>query len=241
MLQGVSTTVLSDPKLALTRSENPAKRAYLQTLAYPPAVLTSSATGEPAIIRPYDGPDAQNVIQTVNARSQHNPNPSRHNNRAASISAFPNGGGRAASNSVSNPNGNNNNGNGASSGPGVVTIPEYGHPNTLSGREPSPTLPNLPSHPTLNSLISSSLGEAVSSSHPHPPSDPAILATSLSPEMSGAAVGGPRIGDPGKRMLGAALGVRHPGLGPRGINGNASGDQGMRDVQRAMGGLVVAE
>lgn len=210
-----------------------AKRAYLQTLAYPPAVLTSS-DGEPATIRPYDGPDAQNVIQTVNTRNQHNSNPSRHNNRSASISVFPNGGGRAASNSVSGRNGNNNNGL-----PGHVTIPEYGHP---SGREPSPTLPSLPSHPTLNSLISSSLGEAVSSGRPAPPSDPAILATSLHPDMGGM-MSGPRIGDPGKRMLGAALGVRHPGLGPRGVNGNGRGSPGGGDqgMQRPMGGLVVAE
>ena len=62
--------------------------------------------------------------------------------------------------------------------------------------------------------------------------DPAVLAAQ--PEH-----GAPRIGDPGKRMLGAALGVRHPGLGPRVING-ASGN-GVADVQRAMSGLVVAE
>jgi len=64
------------------------------------------------------------------------------------------------------------------------------------------------------------------------------------------AEGPPKIGDPGKRMLGAALGVRHPALGPRIINGNSNGgspvstprgplDSTMRDVQRAMGGLVV--
>lgn len=80
------------------------------------------------------------------------------------------------------------------------------------------------------------------------PSDPAILATSLNPD--GLGMGGPRIGDPGKRMLGAALGVRHPALGPRVISGSGSPgagtspsqggiDQAMREVQRAMG--VVAE
>lgn len=73
------------------------------------------------------------------------------------------------------------------------------------------------------------------------PEDPAIL----------HAEGPPRIGDPGKRMLGAALGVRHPGLGPRMMNGgvNVGGveggvrgaEQAMREVQRAMGGLTVAE
>lgn len=94
-------------------------------------------------------------------------------------------------------------------------------------REPSPTLPSLPSHPTLNDLIQS----AVST-----PTD----------DNSGLlGEGPPRIGDPGKRMLGAALGVRHPGLGPRnvGVNGDGSrgADQALREVQRAMGGLTVAE
>lgn len=205
-----------------------AKRAYLQMLAYPPSILGSTAT-----IKPYDGPDAQAVIQNVNSRGQHNSNPSRsHNNRSNSISAFP--GARAPSNSTSNPNLRPNGQN--------VNIPEY----PLNGREPSPTLPNLPSHPTLNSLINSSLGDAVS--NPTPPSDPAILATSLNADI-GALTGGPRIGDPGKRMLGAALGVRHPSLGPRTVNGSpgtspAPGggvEQAMREVQRAMGGLAVAE
>ena len=94
--------------------------------------------------------------------------------------------------------------------------------------QPSPTLPNLPTHPTLNSLISSSLGEPVSDA---PGSDPAVLAAQ--PEHSA-----PRIGDPGKRMIGSALGVRHPGLPPRNVNGAANG---VADVQRAMGGLVVSE
>lgn len=109
------------------------------------------------------------------------------------------------------------------------------HPHSNGGREPSPTLPNLPSHPTLNDLINSAVSP--------PPEDPAI------PHAEGP----PRIGDPGKRMLGAALGVRHPGLGPRTINsGNGNGaavgeggvrgaDQALREVQRAMGGLSVAE
>ena len=62
-------------------------------------------------------------------------------------------------------------------------------------------------------------------------SDPAILAAQ--PEY-----GAPRIGDPGKRMLGAALGVRHPSLGPR-VVGNAPNS--ISEMQRAMSGLVVAE
>jgi len=208
-----------------------AKRAYLHTLAYPPSVL-----GPAASIKPYDGADAQAVIQNVNSRGQHNPNPSRtHNNRANSISVFP--GARPASNSVSSTTIRSNGQH--------VTIPEL----TNNGREPSPTLPNLPSHPTLNSLINSSLGEAAK--NPSPPSDPAILATSLNADMN-ALGAGPRIGDPGKRMLGAALGVRHPSLGPRTVNGGSPGatpapptagggvDQAMREVQRAMGSLAVA-
>lgn len=128
-----------------------------------------------------------------------------------------------------------------------VAIPEHQHPN---GREPSPTLPSLPSHPTLNALISSSLGETVAGSALSLPSDPAILTTSLH-QPQPESVSGPRIGDPGKRMLGAALGVRHPGLGPRLLNGGGhispgpspiqGPDHTMRDMHRAMGGLVVAE
>ncbi|KIJ66352.1 hypothetical protein HYDPIDRAFT_86458 [Hydnomerulius pinastri MD-312] len=196
-----------------------AKRAYLHTLAFPPAILTTNAT---ATIKPYDGPDAQNVIQSVNSRG-HNSNPSRgHNMRAASISVFPS---RSANNSQ---NGNGlRNGNGQNGHVLNTTISE--HSPRLNGREPSPTLPSIPSHPSLNDLINSAV------SH----DDPAIL----------HAEGPPKIGDPGKRMLGAALGMRHPSLGPRVVNGNSGGnnaprgalDSTMRDVQRAMGGLTVVE
>jgi len=220
-----------------------AKRAYLQTVAFPPPILGS--LGAPVTIRPYDGPDAQSVIQTVNSRGQHTSNPSRsHNARASSISIVPTT--RSISSSSSGPNNpvSNYRNSQATSGQ-HVTIPEN---QNLNGREPSPTLPSLPSHPTLNYLISSSLGEAVAGGNHSPPSDPAVLATSLHSD----GVGGPRIGDPGKRMLGAALGVRHPGLGPRMLNGGSGSpgtspsqgggvDQAMREVQRAMGGLVVAE
>ncbi|KAF5385306.1 hypothetical protein D9615_001174 [Tricholomella constricta] len=223
--------VFQDPSVA--------KRAYLNTIASPPAILTSS-TGAAATIRPYDGPDAQSIIQTVNSRGQHTSNPSRsHNARSASVSVFPTTRTISGSSSSVPPNRTSQH----------VAIPEHQHPN---GREPSPTLPSLPSHPTLNYLINSSLGEAVAGSHSSPPSDPAILATSLHPDLNG--IGGPRIGDPGKRMLGAALGVRHPSLGPRVLTSGGGGsspgtsptqgggvDQAMREVQKAMGGLVVAE
>ncbi|EAU92296.1 hypothetical protein CC1G_00515 [Coprinopsis cinerea okayama7 len=223
--------VFNDPSIA--------KRAYLHTIAYPPPILNGAS------IRPYDGPDAQSVIQAVNARSQHHSNASRsHNARAASISVIP--GGRANQSGSSNHR-HTNHGNGPAS---HVSIPE--HPGTSAattgGREPSPTLPNLPSHPTLNALISSSLGEAALVH-----SDPAILAASLQSSVSASSgesntsAIGPRIGDPGKRMLGAALGVRHPGLGGR-VNGsnntssNASpaGQSGV-DLPRAMSALIVAD
>jgi hypothetical protein len=222
-----------------------AKRAYLHTIAFPPPNLTSS-DGVSAIIRPYDGPDAQTVIQTVNSRNNNS-----QSRRAASISGFPSTGpigghGRAASMAVGQ-NGMANN----FRSPVIPQQLQMGNIASISegqianGREPSPTLPSLPSHPTLNSLINSSLGESVGQDGSS--SDPAILSASL---HNGNAVSGPRIGDPGKRMVGAALGVRHPALGPRVLNGNgipaASSkqvgvEQAMRDAQKAMGGLVVAE
>jgi hypothetical protein len=193
-----------------------AKRAYLQTVAFPHAILTSPSTGITATIKPYDGPDAQTIIQTVNSRGQHTSNPSRgHNNRAASISVFP---ARSANNS-----GNGGNNNFRISQLNINdSIPE--HPQVNGNREPSPTLPNLPSHPTLNELINS----AVSPTH----EDPAILH---------AEGGGPRIGDPGKRMLGAALGVRHPGLGPRIIHGRGGEERALNEVSRGIQQLAVAE
>jgi hypothetical protein len=205
-----------------------AKRAYLHTIAFPPVSLTS-ADGVAAIIRPYDGPDAQTVIQTVNQRTQHG----SISRRSASISGFPtsnsfNGHGRTGSMAIG--------ANGS-----LFRNPQLTMPTSISegqianGREPSPTLPSLPSHPTLNSLISSSLGDTQDGV------DPAILAAGL---QGDGMTGGPRIGDPGKRMLGAALGVRHPGLGPRVVNGapgTSPKQMGVEQVQKAMGGLIVAE
>ncbi|EJD03718.1 uncharacterized protein FOMMEDRAFT_83912 [Fomitiporia mediterranea MF3/22] len=206
-----------------------AKRAYLRALCMPPSAIFEGSSV--ASIRPYDGPDAQVIIQNVNAR--HASNASRSHNSRGSVSVS-NGHGRMASTSVRN------------GGPMKLangTIPE--HPNVsintngngvLSGREPSPTLPSVPSHPTLSSMISSSSPFAEDAIM----NDPAILAAGE--QNPGAAP--PRIGDPGKRMLGAALGVRHPGLGPRTLSGSNSGgsDQGMlKDVSKAMAGLTVAE
>jgi len=199
-----------------------AKRAYLQTVAFPHAILTSPSTGITATIRPYDGPDAQTVIQTVNSRGQHTSNPSRgHNNRAASISVFPT---RSANNSGNGGNGNFRNGHNSTLSQLNMngSIPE--HPQANGNREPSPTLPNLPSHPTLNELINSAVSPTTE--------DPAILH---------AEGGGPRIGDPGKRMLGAALGVRHPGLGPRNVQGRGGEERALSEVSRGIQQLAVAE
>jgi len=131
---------------------------------------------------------------------------------------------------MAQPNNQQRNGHAVTPSGQHVAIPER-----QDGREPSPTLPSLPSHPTLNALINLSLGDASANTLP---SDPAILTTSLHQQQE--SLSGPRIGDPGKRMLGAALGVRHPGLQPRMLNGGSQGN-GMEHMQRAMGGLVVAE
>ena len=210
-----------------------AKRAYLNTLAFPPSILTSSSTGISATIKPYDGPDAQSVIQTVNSR--HNPSMSRLQHGRAASAVFPN----ARSTSISGPipQSNTARNNQITASGQHVAIPE--NPN-MNGREPSPTLPPLLTHPTLNALINSSLGDTVAGPALN---DPAIVSSSLhqqQPQIS-ESVSGPRIGDPGKRMLGAALGVRHPGLVGNRMSNGSGGGHTMRDMQRAMGGLVVAE
>jgi hypothetical protein len=185
-------------------------------------MFSSPTSDTPAIIRPYDGPDAQVIIQNVNSRGQ---NPTRgHNGRSVSI---------AVSSQRSRSNGNGASVGGLAmgvNGNGSADIQTNVLPNTSPispiGREGSPSLPSLPAHPTLDSLINSTFTDGSS-----PPTDPAIIA--MSPQTSA-----PRIGDPGKRMLGAALGVRHPGLPPRQV-GNA--EHSMKEIQRAMGGLTVAE
>ncbi|KAI1794020.1 hypothetical protein LXA43DRAFT_187902 [Ganoderma leucocontextum] len=192
-----------------------AKRAYLHALAFPPSIFTSPNSSGTATVKPYDGPDAQDVIQSVNSRT-HNTSGRGHNVRN-SVSH-----GRGLS--VSHAYRTNNTSNGSAQANGNVVD------QVTRDREPSPTLPNLPSHPTLNALISSSLGGDVTPVDPTA-SDPAVLAAQ--PEH-----GAPRIGDPGKRMLGAALGVRHPGLPPRVVGGAPNG---VGDVQRMMAGLVASE
>ena len=66
-----------------------AKRAYLQALSSPPsAIFSSSDTENNAIIRPYDGADAQSIIQSVSTR--HNSSASRSHISRSSVSV-PNG------------------------------------------------------------------------------------------------------------------------------------------------------
>lgn len=196
-----------------------AKRAYLHTLAFPPATFSSPTSPYTAIIKPYDGPDAQSVIQNVNSRT-HNNNGRGHNARSSVSHA------RGISVSTSFRNGTHSTSAAASP---IVNGNGSADPAT-SRDQPSPTLPSLPSHPTLNALISSSLGGDVADGAL---SDPAIIAAQ--PEH-----GAPRIGDPGKRIIGAALGMRHPSLGPR-VIGNINSLNGISDMQRAMNGLTIAE
>jgi len=229
-----------------------AKRAYLQALASPPPSIFPSANADcPAIVRPYDGPDAQAIIQNVNSR--HNSSASRSHNSRASVSLANGIGahGRVASSSNGSYNTANRNGNGVVANghiangvtpdapalaPLVTNYSGSASSSSSIGREPSPTLPTIPAQPSLNALISSSstFGEDVILN------DPAILASSA----DNGAGSGPRIGDPGKRMLGAALGVRHPGLGQRamamsgGMHTGGMVDQALKEVQKAIGVLA---
>jgi len=158
-----------------------AKKAYLQTLVNPPPQFMSPTSDKAVHLRPYDGPDAQNVIAAVNSRA------SGHRARASISASSGNvmaglvqvGGSASAvnlpslpSNSTSTSTANNtaagvvgsHTRTGSRSGPWKkpLNIDPAAAAVQLSSasplaREPSPSLPNLPSHPTLGSLISSSL------------------------------------------------------------------------------------
>jgi hypothetical protein len=203
-----------------------AKRAYLSTLLSPPHILTSPTSVSPALIKPYDGPDAQAIIQAVNSRRNHAnsasrasisvPNGSYAHNRQASTMSSSDGYGSVGRSAWKNNNSfNHANGNGS-----AITSPINitAGPKANAQREPSPTLPSLPAHPTLNSLITSSL------------SDHALSASPPSGENGTP----PKVGDPAKRMVGAALGIRHPGI-------TSKGDHGVKDVQKGLTSLTIAE
>jgi len=175
-----------------------AKRAYLQTLLSPPAVLVSPTSTLPLQIRPYDGPDAQAVIASVNARTAGPPSRQNSQNahqsrasfsvpaggsgtahiRAASMAAaIPSVGGHAMSGSISL---------GQLAGSAASRWAPKGEGST------PPALPELPYQAPLGAMINGS-----------------ALATSPVGE-DGPIQGGARIGDAGRRMVAGALGVRHP-------------------------------
>jgi len=213
--------VFQDPAIA--------KRAYLQALFSPPPTLSSPTAIQLAQIKPYDGPDAQNVIQAVNARGGGNGGTHvRGHSSRASIAV---GGGINGAHARMGSGHNNNNRSVSATGP-YDTISQSITLNTLnslslSNREPSPTLPNLPSQPSLNALISSSL----SGEH---------IADEGGMDQVGAVSGGPpRIGDPGKRMVAHQLGVKHPGLNRSHSGGELNSR--MQELQRNLRGVTLAE
>jgi len=223
------------------------RSAYLQALASPPAVFSSPTSSKTAIIKPYDGPDAQAVIQAVNARTHGNNGSRGHNHRSsASINGLP---GRKPQHGIST----------SMSAGSLASIPDVASPISALPRDHSPTLPNVPAHPTLSSLINLSLpsetGEILippqsSAAIPIVAPDSISNSNSTHPETQSTP---PRIGDPGRRMVGHALGIRHPSLtsnrpssspsqlGPGGNTPNVGIDQSIRQVQQAMSGLSVAE
>jgi len=194
-----------------------AKRAYLQTLASPPAIFTSPTSDTSATIRPYDGPDAQTVIQAVNSRG----GPGAHRTRSSVSGPLTLNGLAAHARAASGAGVTNGGGKGSPPQGQLVVSP------TSARREPSPTLPSIPNQPTLNSLISSSLSPELSPTE----GGGKELEAATSPTAGTGTP--PRIGDAGKRMMGAALGIRHPGITPRATASD------MRDVQKAMTGLNV--
>jgi len=191
-----------------------AKRAYLSTLLQPPPQLVTNLGARKIIMKPYDGPDAQAIIQNVNART----NSVRGHNARQSMSV-------ASQQPSGNMNGVHKRGAsyagitssfGRASGLDVIAANNLA--NTTGAREPSPTLPSLPSHPTLNALISSGLSGLT-------PPGQATEATSYVGEAA------PRVGDPARRMVNHALGIRHPGAGKN--------DGSIKDVEKSMGGLAI--
>ncbi|KAG8927736.1 hypothetical protein FRC03_011696 [Tulasnella sp. 419] len=179
-----------------------AKRAYLSTILNPPPQLISATTDQATVIKPYDGPDAQAIIQNVNSRTNGRGHGSRQSmsvsNSVGSAGVHKRGQSYAGASGGSL---------GRSGGLNIATAAS----SAGIGREPSPTLPSLPSHPTLNSLINSSLGDL------SPPMDLKEDTQGYSGGLSGGVSmgSGPKVGDPGRRMVGHALGIRHPNVGTK--------------------------
>lgn len=126
------------------------------------------------------------------------------------------------------------------------------------GREPSPTLPSLPSQPTLDALINSSLSGSSTPTTVAPSSSTntnvntntnTSASESEPPVQTGPNL---RMGDPARRMVAHSLGVRHPGLVQRrhsgedvstGRAGSGGGGVGspLAGVEGALGRLTVED
>ncbi|KAH7106791.1 hypothetical protein BKA62DRAFT_650359 [Auriculariales sp. MPI-PUGE-AT-0066] len=183
-----------------------AKRAYLQALAAPHPIFTSATGANTTNIKPYDGPDAQNVIASINSRPQgggHRTRASMSSGAtptAATVAAQTHARGVSHSFAPTRP-GNGQLSHSSSTQSNLSTIV----------RESSPTLPPMPNQPTLNALINSTLSDL----------DQTTSRTGSSPPSEAERVA-PKIGDPGRRMVGHHLGIRHPGLGrPASSNGGS--------------------
>lgn len=194
------------------------------------------------------------MIAAVNART-HGHTASRHHGRA-SISGGVAGilaGGNGNGNGGNGRKGSVNGGGALSGGTPISTGPARGvSPPLIFPRDHSPTLPNVPAHPTLSSLINLSLspnGEGAAAEGFGegdviiPPSTSAAIPI-VAPEertatTSHANTTPPRIGDPGRRMVGHALGIKLPGLGQQ---QRTEGDgAAVAGIQRTMGGLSLSE
>ncbi|KAF9513894.1 hypothetical protein BS47DRAFT_1343712 [Hydnum rufescens UP504] len=225
---------VDDTSLLLVFADAGVARLLANHSESPPS-LTSPTSALTLQVKPYDGSDAQAVIFTVNNR--------RTNGSRASIS-IPNAHVRGPSSA--GPDGSRSagglnsatrppvsawkNGGGSSGLSGSMHAPNASvAENGPSAGDVSPTLPNLTSQPTLNSLINSSLPDIASgpdSSNSTP--SPAVLTPVPEPSP-------PRVGDPARRMVGAALGVKHPGITPKSRVDNADA------LRKAMGAIAIAE
>lgn len=201
--------------LTLVASGVAAKRAYLSTLLQPPAQLVSgpSASNRRIVIKPYDGPDAQTIIQNVNSRT--NPTRGGHATRqsvSVTSGGVPLGGVHKRGASYASAAGSFGRAGGLDVAAATAAIAN-------NGREPSPTLPNLPTHPSLNALISSSLNDLTPPGEV--PEDGSHGGTGLPP----------KVGDPARRMVGHALGIRHPGI--------ARADSAVKELEKGMAGVAI--
>lgn len=189
-----------------------AKRAYLSTLLDPPAqLIATSGDFKKTLIKPYDGPDAQAIILNVSNRT----NAGRGHGPKQSMSIIPGPNApivhkRAASHASGS----------LGRAVGLDVAAANGLPNGNGVREPSPTLPSIPSQPTLNSLISSGLRSLT------PPEQSEAAAQLTQPTATNSSP--PKVGDPARRMVGHALGIPFK-----------KNEVGVKDMETSMGGLAI--